>query len=131
MSRTGTFEEQWSHLIKPIHQFYKARVWPVPPGSWRLRPRSHVFDPCLTFWGMAALPDPRAENGISYRTFWFAFPEPPYLHPDREYFDGEAVCVNYEDILADVLAPGIRFQATANGQDVTANVELLSVIEKA
>jgi hypothetical protein len=131
MSRSGAFEEQWAHLIKPTDQLYRVRVWPIPPGSWRLQPRTQTFEPCLIFWGLVALPDPRYEEGFSHRTFWFAFREPPYLHRDREHFDGEAICVNHEDILGDVLVPGLRFRPTVNGVLAAATVELLDVIGSA
>ena len=38
------------------------------------------------------------------------------------------ICVNYEDILGDVLVPGLRFRATVNGVLAAATVELLDVI---
>jgi hypothetical protein len=131
MARSGTFEEQWADLIKPKEELYRVRLWPLPAGTWRLRPRTHTFDPCQTLWGIVALPDPRLGEGISYRTFWFAFREPPYLHIDREHFDGEAICVNYEDILRDILVPGLRFQATVDAVNAVADVELLGITNRA
>ncbi len=127
MARAGTFEEQWSDWLKPTKLRYRVRVRPLPLGSWKLRPQGYTFDPCMVFWGMIGFPNAACKGGINQRTFWFAFREPPYLHRDREYHDAEAICVIDEDESREVLIPGLRYQATVDGQTPVAEVEVLGV----
>jgi hypothetical protein len=71
------------------------------------------------------MPDRRFKEGISFRTVWLAFREPPELHGEREYHDGEAIVVNYEPILDDVIVPGFRFVGTVDGLTPVVKIEVL------
>lgn len=125
MGRRGSFKEQWEDRIGNNDHRFKVRVYPVPVGTWKLRPRNYEFDPCLVYWAMCPMPDSRCKDGISFRTIWLAFRESPLLDPEREFYDGEALVCNFEEVLRDVLVPSFRFAGTVNGRAPVVEIELL------
>jgi len=125
MARPATYAEQWDDRIGADARRFRVRVRPSPSGTWRLRPRNHEFDPCLVYWAMCPMPDGRFKDGVSYRTVWLAFREPPYLNVERRYHDGEAIVVNYESVLPDIVVPGFRFIGTVDGKTAVVDVEVL------
>src|SRR5262245_152816 len=125
MARQATYAEQWHDRLSTNARRFRVRVWPIPPGTWQLRPRNREFEPCLVYWTMCPMPDGRFKEGVSYRTVWLAFREPPYLHAEREFHDGEAIVVNYEPVLSDVVVPGFRFAGTVDGKATVVEVEVL------
>ena len=125
MARQASFAEQWDDRLGADARRFRVRVWPSQSGRWQLRPRNHDFDPCLVYWAMCPMPDSRFNEGVSYRTVWLAFHEPPFLHMNRAYQDGEAIVVNYEPVLSNVIAPGFRFVGTVDGRTAVVEVEVL------
>jgi hypothetical protein len=125
MASRGTYYEQCGEWFLANPRRFRVRVRPRPPRTWPLRPKNYKVDPCLIFWAMCAMRDARTKDGVSYRTLWLAFREPPYLHPDRLYYDGEAVVVNHEPVLDAIIAPGFSFEATVDGRNSVAQVEVL------
>ena len=125
MARPATYAEQWEDRLPVDGRRLRVHVRPVLPGTWHLRPRSHTFDPCLVFWAMCPMPDERYATGISYRTVWLAFREPPYLFPERVTHEGEAYIVNYEPILDDVVVPGFSFIGTVDGDTAVVKIDVL------
>jgi len=125
MMRQATYAEQWDDRLSADAHRFRVRARPFLPGTWQLRPRNREFDPCLVYWAMCPMPDARLKEGVSYRTVWFAFRVPPYLHAQRESHDGEAIIVNYEPVLSDVIVPGFSFIGTVDGQTAVVEVEVL------
>lgn len=126
MGRQASFAEQWDNRLGTDARRLRVRVWPSQSGAWQLRPRNHEFAPSLVYWAMCPMPDSRNNKGVSYRTVWLAFHEPPYMRLDREYQDGEAIVVNYEPILSNIIVPGFRFVGTVDGQTAVVEVEVLA-----
>lgn len=125
MARSATYEEQWDDRLSATAHRFRVRVQPLEPGKWRLSPRNHEFDPCLVFWAMCPMPDHRSTDATSYRTVWLAFREAPYLHAEMAYHDGEAIVVNYEPVLNDIIVPGFRFAGTLDGRTAVVQIEVL------
>jgi hypothetical protein len=125
MARLGSYEEQWEPLPVGRPRF-RVRLRPIPPGTWRLRPRNYVFEPFLVFWGMVGFPDAQQTDGVSYRTLWFAFREPPHEHLERNCHDAEAIVVGEnDDPVHRLLVPGYCFRPTVDGLHPVADAEVL------
>jgi hypothetical protein len=125
MTRQATYAEQWEDRLGADTRRFRVRVRPSSSGTWQLQPRNYEFDPCLVYWAMCPMPDGRFKEGVSYRTVWLAFHEPPDQQIEREYHDGEAIVVNDEPVLNGVIVPGFRFVGTVDGKTSVVEVEVL------
>lgn len=74
---------------------------------------------------MCPMPDSRYKEGLSYRTVWLAFRESPELCAETTSHAGEAIIVNYEPMLSDILVPGFQFNGTINGRTPVVDITIL------